>query len=77
MAAPAEKIMNDALMLPSNLRATLADKLLESLNSPSQKKLDVLWAKEAEKRLKDLRGGKVKPIPGNVVFEEIRQRYGQ
>jgi putative addiction module component (TIGR02574 family) len=77
MAVHAEKIINDALMLPSNLRATLADKLLESLNSPSQKKIDALWAKEAEKRLKDLRGGKVKTIPGNAVFEEIRQRYGQ
>jgi putative addiction module component (TIGR02574 family) len=77
MSALAERIINDALALPSNLRASLADKLLESLNSPSQKKFDLLWAKEAEKRLKDIQTGKVSTIPANTVFEEIRKRYGK
>ena len=77
MPALAQKILHDALALPSNLRASLADKLLESLNSPTQKKLDFLWAKEAEKRLKDLRSGKVSTIPANTVFEGIRKKYGK
>lgn len=77
MPAIAEKILNEALSLPSNLRASLADKLLESLNSPSQKKLDFLWAKEAEKRLKDVRAGKISTIPANTVFEEVRKKYGK
>jgi len=76
MPALAQKILHDALALPSNLRASLADKLLESLNSPTQKSLDLLWAKEAEKRLKELRTGKASSIPANMVFEEIRKKYG-
>ena len=77
MPALAQKILQDALALPSNLRANLADKLLESLNSPTQKKLDLFWGKEAEKRLKELRTGKASTIPANMVFEEIRNRYGK
>jgi putative addiction module component (TIGR02574 family) len=77
MPALAQKILQDALALPSNLRASLADKLLESLNSPTQKKLDLLWGKEAEKRLKELRTGKASTIPTNTVFEEIRNKYGK
>jgi hypothetical protein len=77
MPALAQKILHDALALPSNLRASLADKLLESLNSPTQKSLYLLWAKEAEKRLKELRTGKASSIPSNMVFEEIRKKYGK
>ncbi len=77
MPALAQKILQDALALPSNLRASLADKLLESLNSPTQRKLDLLWAKEAEKRLKELCSGDVSTIPARMVFEEIRKKYGK
>jgi putative addiction module component (TIGR02574 family) len=77
MPALAQKILHDALALPSDLRASLADKLLESLNSPAQKKLDLLWAKEAEKRLRDIRTGKASTVPANLVFEEVRRKYGK
>jgi putative addiction module component (TIGR02574 family) len=77
MPALAEKILHEALALPSNLRASLADKLLESLNSPTQRKLDLLWAKEAEKRLNQVHSGKAPTIPTSMVFEEIRRKYGK
>jgi len=72
-----EKILQEALSLPSHLRTILIDKLLESLNIPIQKEIDELWAREAERRISDLDTGKVKSIPGEKVFEEIRSRFGK
>ncbi|MBN2188966.1 MAG: addiction module protein [Chitinispirillaceae bacterium] len=77
MTAIANKIADEALTLPADLRAALVDRLIESLNVPSQKQLDALWAKEAEKRLKAVKQGKVKTIPGGLVFSEIRAKYGR
>ena len=45
------KLIEEAISLPVEIRAQIIDKLLESLN-PSQKEIDKLWAKEAEKRVK-------------------------
>lgn len=47
---------------------------LESLN-PTKKKIDELWAKEAEKRVEDIRTGKVETIPGEEVFKDIRDKF--
>ena len=77
MAAIADKIAHEALTLPVDLRAALVDRLIESLNIPSQKQLDALWAKEAEKRLKAVKNRKVKTVPGETVFNEIREKYGR
>ncbi|MBI4850140.1 MAG: addiction module protein [Nitrospirae bacterium] len=40
-----------------------------------KKEIDELWAAEAEKRVEDIRTGKVKTIPGDEVFKEIRDKY--
>lgn len=42
---------------------------------PSQKEIDALWSKESEKRVKELRTGKVNTIPGSDVFREIKKRF--
>jgi len=50
--------------------------LLKSLN-PSQAEIDELWAAEAERRVAEIENGKVKPIPGEQVFRELRERLGR
>jgi len=42
-----------------------------------KKEIDELWVQEAEKRLNDIREGKVKPIPADEVFGEIQKRYNK
>jgi putative addiction module component (TIGR02574 family) len=49
---------------------------LSSIN-PSQKEIDDLWAIEVEKRIEEIRTGKVKPIDGEVVFKQIRERFAR
>ncbi len=65
-----EELVKEAISLPVEIRAQIIDKLLESLN-PSQKEIDKLWAKEAEKRVEEIQSGKVKTIPGEEVFKKI------
>jgi len=68
-----KELFNEAILLPVEIRTQLVEKLLLSLN-PSQKEIDKLWAKEAEKRVAEIRNGKVKTISGEKVFKSIRDR---
>jgi putative addiction module component (TIGR02574 family) len=71
-----DDLINEAISLPVELRARLVDELLKSLN-PSQAEMDELWAAEAERRVDEIENGKVKPIPGEQVFQELRKRLGR
>ncbi len=71
------RIVKEALSLPSDMRTALVDKLLESLNVPTQKGIDRLWAEEAERRIEEIASGKVKAIPGSQVFKNVRKRFGK
>lgn len=65
-----KEIFDEAISLPVEIRTKLVEKLLLSLN-PSQKEIDKLWAKEAERRVEEIRSGKVETISGEKVFKKI------
>ena len=67
-----EEFISTVDSLPIDVRIQLIDKLLKSIN-PISKEIDELWAVEAERRVEELRSGKVKPIAGEEVFKEIRE----
>jgi putative addiction module component (TIGR02574 family) len=67
--------LNEAISLPVELRAQLAEALLRSLN-PTQARIDELWAQEAEKRVAEVETGKVRPLPGDQVFADLRTKKG-
>lgn len=68
-----DELFAEAVLLPVDVRTQLVDTLLRSLN-PMQKEIDKMWAEEAEKRVEEIRSGKVKTIPGEEVFNKIRSR---
>lgn len=74
MAANFDDIIKDALSLPPGARAMLADHLLESLDWEQQKEIDAAWAEEAERRMQEIRDGKVQTIDGEQVMRELRAR---
>ena len=74
MTALAEKILNQILSLPCEDRVVVAEKLLQSLNSPAQTDIDHAWAEEVERRIDDIDSGKIASIPGDKVFSDIRER---
>jgi len=74
MTTKTNDIMSMVESLPIDIKTKLVEKILNSLH-PSQKEIDALWAKEAEKRVTGIKTGKVKTIPGDEVFKEIRKRF--
>lgn len=70
------ELIAEAVALPVEERARIAETLLSSLNPP-ESAVDAAWASEALRRLDDLREGRVAAIPGEAVFERIRQIYAK
>jgi hypothetical protein len=60
-------------LTPENLG--LVNRILASLNLPTQPDIDRLWAAEAERRVGEIDRGEVGLIPGEVVFDRIRGKY--
>jgi len=74
MSNLAEKFIEEALMLPLEERAELVDKLLQSLNVPTQSDVDRLWMDEVEKRINEYDSKKVESLNGENVIREIRSK---
>lgn len=70
MPATQHQIEADALNLDIHSRATLAGKLLLSLDEPTSSEVERLWLDEAERRLEEYRSGRVVGIPGDKVFKK-------
>lgn len=75
MPTIAKKIIDEVLLLPTDTRVSLVEQLLTSLNLSTQPEVDRLWAKEAERRITQIQEGKVKLLPGEKVFSDIRKKY--
>ena len=76
MTAQTIDLLEMAEALPIDEKALLVDRLLDSMY-PHQEEIDELWRIEAERRVEEVRSGKVKTIPGEEVFEEIEKRFGK
>ena len=70
-----DNLLNAALSLPPEARALLADQLLASLDGENQKEIDAAWGEEAERRIQEIREGKVETIDGELVMKELRSRF--
>ena len=70
MTANVEQVLANALSLPPNERAQLAEQLFASLDI-SQVELDRLWAQEADSRIDAYERGEIKAIPAEKVFKNI------
>ncbi|MBA3031342.1 MAG: addiction module protein [Desulfobacteraceae bacterium] len=72
----AKKIIEEALSLPIEQRVLIADSLLKSLNMPNPA-IDDKWTEVAKRRLQELRSGKVKVVPGDLVFDRALKRLNR
>ncbi|MGB5054368.1 MAG: addiction module protein [Nitrospirales bacterium] len=75
MGIATDKLLEEALLLPADERASLVEKLLQSLNLPTEAEINRLWVEEAERRVSQIERGKVELIPGEQVFATIRAKY--
>ena len=65
--------MKEALSLPSALRASWLQKLVESLEFDMDGTLQTLWVTEAKQRRDEIRSGLVQPIPGEEALAQVRR----
>jgi len=72
-----EQIAEEALALPSESRALLADKLVESLDTAALSRIDKAWLAEAKRRRDEVRSGKVQTIPGDEALADVRRSLGR
>jgi len=77
MTAMNDRVIEEALSLPADIRLNLVDKLITSLNLPIDEDIDRLWAEEAERRISQIEEGEAKLVPGEEVFSKIRAKYGK
>jgi putative addiction module component (TIGR02574 family) len=71
-----KKIFDEIESLPIDIRVKLVDRLLESI-SPSTTEIKMAWQDEVEKRVADIRTGKVKTIDGEEVFSGLKARLSK
>jgi putative addiction module component (TIGR02574 family) len=72
MSVLLEKVEHEALSLPGEERARLAEKLWESLGDGEP--LSEAWLVEIERRREEIRAGRAKPVPGEDVSRQAWER---
>jgi hypothetical protein len=72
-----EQIAEEALSLPSEARALLADRLVESLDPTEDGYVHQLWVAEACRRRDDVRNGRIQTIPGDEALAQVRQTFAR
>ncbi len=73
MTKPTEAVLADALRLDAQSRAQLAAELLASLDGPSDPDSESAWQAEIERRVADLKAGKLKLEPWDQVKRRIEK----
>ncbi|MEK6600506.1 MAG: addiction module protein [Candidatus Binatota bacterium] len=70
-----DEMLRNALSLDVHDRATLAERLLASLEELTEEESDLLWAEEAQRRLEEYRAGRAKAVPAEEVHEKAEKLF--
>lgn len=67
-----EQLVEQAMALPSESRARLADLLVESLEGDDLGRIEQLWISEAKRRRDEVRNGQIETIEGDDALRLVR-----
>ena len=70
----ARMIEKEALELPVEKRAKLAERLLESLDGLTEAEIETLWLREATRRAAEIDDGRVEPVTSGQFEQRVRAR---
>jgi len=65
----------EALRLPVQDRALLADSLLNSLDDEAERALEAKWAAESEARRAAYKAGQVEALDGPAALAKLRRQF--
>ena len=68
-----DEIAAEAMKLPLRDRVRLAQRLVSSVEDQLEGDVETLWAAEAERRLAELRTGKVQGVEAGEAFRKARE----
>jgi len=71
MGLPAEKIIAEALELPRNVRADIAERLIESLEFEEPLELSGEWREEIRRRCREIDEGTAEFVDADKVFAQL------
>ncbi len=77
MAPQVEKIEKEIRSLTPAEKVELLRLLIAELDAPADADVEGAWLEEAQRRHRELSDGKVKGVPGERVFENLRLRLRQ
>jgi hypothetical protein len=72
MTTTVEQLVEQAMTLPSESRARLADLLVESLEGDDLGRIERLWTTEVKRRRDEARAGKVETVSGEEALRQVR-----
>ena len=70
-----EHLTEEVMSLPSEARALLADRLVESLDPAEDGVIHRLWVAEVQRRQSEIQSGAVRPIAAEEVIAQLRKKY--
>ena len=76
MSITADKLVAEALGLPPQVRAFVAEKLIESLDATAGAELSPAWREEIRKRCREVDDGLVKLRDAEEVFSKAHATLG-
>jgi len=74
VARTIEKIEEEIRSLSAAEKAELLRSLITELDAPADADVEQAWLEEAQRRHREFVEGKVKGVPGERVFENLRSR---
>ena len=77
MTTNLDQLTADAMELPLRDRVQLAQRLISTLDGEVEAGTEALWFAEAERRLEELRSGKVEGIESDDAFRSAREALHQ
>lgn len=77
MAKAVKDIEREIRELSSEERAELMRSLIAELDAPADANVERAWLEASQRRYRELIEGKVKGVPGPLVFDRLRKRLGE
>jgi hypothetical protein len=76
MARAVKDIEREIRELSSEDKVGLIRALIADLDGPADANVERAWLETSQRRYRELVEGKVKGVPGPLVFERLRKRLG-
>ena len=77
MAKAVKDIEREIRWLSTEERAELMRSLVADLDAPADANVERAWLETSQRRYRELVEGKVKGVPGPLVFDRLRKRLGE